>query len=145
MRIINSEIQIIADNNAADWNNPVSSDSSEWKAIMPNGALVSPGTSGTLKYSTDQVTTLFANCAVTPPANSSGILLMESLGLLPHADSKDYANDKIWLSHSGECIPFRGGRFDVGDDGGIFSLYLYTTRWTSTASLGFRCAYISLT
>lgn len=145
MRIVNSEIQIIADNNAADWNNPVSADSSEWKAIMPNGALVSPGTSGTLKYGADQLSTPFANCTVTPPANSTGILFMEALGLLPHADSKDYANDKIWLSHSGECLPFRGGRFDVGDDGGIFSLYLYTSRWTNTASLGFRCAYIGLT
>ena len=49
MRVMDGEIQIIPDNNAAmgvDENR----ESTLWKAIMPNGTLVAPGTAGTLKY-----------------------------------------------------------------------------------------------
>lgn len=49
MRVMDGEIQVIPDNNAAmgvDENR----ESTLWKAIMPDGRLVAPGTAGTLKY-----------------------------------------------------------------------------------------------
>lgn len=49
MRIMDGEIQIIPDNNSAmgvDENR----ESTLWKAIMPDGRLVAPGSPGTLKY-----------------------------------------------------------------------------------------------
>ncbi|MDE7279211.1 MAG: formylglycine-generating enzyme family protein, partial [Oscillospiraceae bacterium] len=37
LRLVDGEIQILVNNNAADWNNSVSSDSDFWKAIMQDG------------------------------------------------------------------------------------------------------------
>lgn len=44
LRLVNGEIQIIPNNNAA-----VNVDT-DWRAILPDGSLVPPGTSGTLKW-----------------------------------------------------------------------------------------------
>lgn len=49
MRLMNGEIQIIPYNNAAA-HVPQNKESTFWKAILPNGNLVAPGTAGTLKY-----------------------------------------------------------------------------------------------
>lgn len=51
LRLVNGEIQIIPDNDAAFASTDMSASSPLWKAIRASdGALVSPGTSGTLKY-----------------------------------------------------------------------------------------------
>ena len=46
----NGEINIIPKNDAALPSSDLSPSSSAWKAIMPNGTLVNPGTTGTLKF-----------------------------------------------------------------------------------------------
>ena len=46
----NSEINIIPNNNAALSSTDLSFGSGAWWAVMPDGTLVSPGTSGTLKF-----------------------------------------------------------------------------------------------
>ncbi len=43
LRLVNGEIQIIPNNNAAVMD-------TDWRAILPDGSLVPPGTSGTLKW-----------------------------------------------------------------------------------------------
>ncbi len=48
-RTVDGEIQIIPDNNAAKQISQ-GSESTLWKAIMPDGSLVDPGTPGTLKW-----------------------------------------------------------------------------------------------
>lgn len=53
MRLMNGEIQIIENNNAAILNADHSVNSALWKAILPDGTLVTPGTSGTLKIDGD--------------------------------------------------------------------------------------------
>lgn len=54
LRLVNGEIQIIPDNDAAFASTDMSASSPLWKAIRASdGALVSPGTSGTLKYDID--------------------------------------------------------------------------------------------
>jgi len=51
LRLNNGEIQILADNNAADNTKDQAAGSAEWKAILAtDGSLVAPGTAGTLKY-----------------------------------------------------------------------------------------------
>lgn len=50
LRLLDGEIQIIPDNNAALSTCDMSTSSTAWKAIMPDGSLVAPGTTGTLKY-----------------------------------------------------------------------------------------------
>ena len=49
-RIKNGEIQIIPYGNCFRLDCSMSATSAEWKAIMPDGTLVAPGTAGTLKY-----------------------------------------------------------------------------------------------
>lgn len=50
MRLVNGEIQIIPNNDAADNTIDQSDTSTLWKAILQNGSLVTPGTEGTLKF-----------------------------------------------------------------------------------------------
>jgi len=50
LRLLDGEINIIPDNNAALSATDMSAGSATWKAIMPDGSLVAPGTEGTLKY-----------------------------------------------------------------------------------------------
>lgn len=49
-RLYNGELQVIADNNAAITGTDQSANSAAWKAILPDGSLVAPGTAGTLKF-----------------------------------------------------------------------------------------------
>jgi len=49
-RINDGELQILVNNNAADNTKDQSAISTEWKAIMPDGSIVAPGTAGTLKW-----------------------------------------------------------------------------------------------
>lgn len=48
-RLVNGEIQIIPYGNSMKSDCSMGADSTEWKAIMPDGTLVEPGTAGTLK------------------------------------------------------------------------------------------------
>ena len=49
-RLVNGEIQIIPYGNCMRLDCSMSATSTEWKAILPSGELVAPGTAGTLKY-----------------------------------------------------------------------------------------------
>ena len=49
-RLVDGEIQIVPNNNAAIHNTDLSENSAAWRAIMPNGTLVAPKTAGTLKF-----------------------------------------------------------------------------------------------
>ncbi|NNG67357.1 SUMF1/EgtB/PvdO family nonheme iron enzyme [Caldanaerobacter subterraneus] len=50
LRLKIGEIQILENNNAADNTKDQSDTSTEWKAILPDGTLVAPGTNGTYKF-----------------------------------------------------------------------------------------------
>lgn len=54
MRIVDGEIQILPNNDAADNTKDLSATSALWQAVMPDGTLVAPGTEGTLKYDSTQ-------------------------------------------------------------------------------------------
>ena len=85
MRIVNGEIQIFVGNLAA---RQVSAapESTYWKAILPTGALVNPGTAGTLKYTKDfKIATATGEAGSTYTANfgnitaASGVTIPEIL------------------------------------------------------------------
>ena len=73
MRLNNGEIQIIQDNNAAIHNADHSASSQLWKAILQDGSLVAPGTSGTLKF--DNTT---AGNSTTSPNKIGGTLELDT-------------------------------------------------------------------
>lgn len=146
MRLVNGEIQIIPNNDAADWNNPLTPASTLWRAIMPDGSLVAPGTAGTLKWGTAWSNTKFASIVTTPAATGAGITLLESLGLMPHAGatSADYGDDAVWATLTDERLPIRGGYWYNAASAGVFALAHDNLRSNVSAHFGFRAAFCSL-
>jgi len=163
MRLNNGEIQILENNNAADNTKDQSSSSTLWKAILPNGSLVTPGTSGTLKfdsagspgngttsaqlddtidystgdsnYTYNTFQSLAADEGITVPA------LLKALCLFPIASS-GLGSDGMWMRNYGERLPLRGGGWGGGSCAGVFALYLRFPRSDVYWDLGFRPAYV---
>ncbi len=165
-RTVNGEIQIIPNNNAAAQVEQGAS-STLWKAIMPDGSLVAPGTAGTLKwdYTADPGTETgskpfrlntileFPQTVEGPNGSNSFAALtaasgvtvpemLKALALYP-ADSGDHGSDTVYMRNLGERLACRGGLWALGTSAGVFCLNGYT-RSGVTAGLGFRSAFVSL-
>lgn len=162
-RTVNGEIQIIPDNNAAKQvlQNP---ESSLWKAIMPDGSLVDPGTAGTLKWDylaapatgatfrlnntiefpavdeTPYGAMSFASLTAAAGVNVPEI--MKVLSLFPNVPSGDYGSDQIYMRTLGERLASRGGNWSNASNAGVFSLNGAYPRSHVHTSLGFRSAFI---
>lgn len=148
LRLFNGEIQIIADNNAAVNSTDVSATSAEWKAIMPDGSLVAPGTAGTLKYKGNLISTSAASTGGSTDAPFRSITaadgvaipeIMKALILAPIGT--DYDDDNVWANATGEKISARGGRWVYGARSGIFTLSLNDPRSNAFEGYGFRSCY----
>lgn len=139
-RIVDGEIQILENNNAADPDADLSASSAAWRAILPNNAndeysLVTPGTSGTLHWNflnnnitldtqTDDLTvgakgqsfaSLKQNTSRLPYVPS----IMKELGLFP-TGSGDDTQGYYWVNMSkGEFFPRRGGYYSVPSYSGL--------------------------
>ncbi|MDR2531749.1 MAG: formylglycine-generating enzyme family protein [Oscillospiraceae bacterium] len=144
LRLMDGEIQILRNNDAADWNNPVTAASSLWQAIMPDGTLVAPNTAGTLKYT--QTSVGFHAVTTTPAATGAGAALLQALGLIPEPDmtAADYETDHFWATLTGERVPIRGGGWHHAAQAGVFALTLNHARSYVGTHLGFRAAFVSL-
>ncbi len=158
MRLMDGEIQIIPYGNSMKIDCDMSTDSTLWKAIMPDGTLVEPGTAGTLKI--DQVSAnagLRINTAVEYPtsgetyrniafkslAAKDGVnipKLLIALGLFPE-ESATYGNDQIWVRNHGERLPIRGSAFHDPSHSGASALFLSSPRSHSDGGIGFRSAF----
>jgi len=154
-RINEGEIQILENNNAADYTKSQASGSAEWKAILVDGNLVAPGTAGTLKLNgtnpvsvVDTITTqlvdpnsvshVFEN--TTTSLTGNGIDLLKKLGVLPYTTG--LGGDYLYMRNYGEIIPLRGGSWGSAGGAGVFALYLCHTRASAYSGLGFRFAFI---
>jgi hypothetical protein len=159
------EIQILENNNAADSDNSQAVDSTAWKAILPDGSLVAPGTAGTLKwdftttpaagaafrlnttleyqqtdetpYGTQTFESLTAKAGVTVPE------ILKALALFP-ADAGDHGGDYFYMRNlaGDERLAYRGGYCYNGANAGVFSAYGYNPRSIVHTYIGFRSAYI---
>ena len=160
LRMVNGEIQIIPYGNSMKADCNMSATSTEWKAIMPNGTLVAPGTAGTLKYDGETATgaprintavefkpgtddgyywrqfgTLAAKAGVDIPP------MMKALGLAPIPDY-EYGNGGFWIRpQAAERLPFRGAGWDRTTHAGVSALRLDDPRSLSYVSVGFRAAF----
>jgi hypothetical protein len=160
MRINDGEIQVLANNNAADNTKDQSATSSEWKAILQDGSLVTPGTADTLKYDatdangagspilnttlTSQSTgseyaytyfeSLSAETGVSVPA------LMIALGMYPVGTG--LGGDRIYVRNVGERLPRRGGNWNNSTGAGVFCLGLNDDRSNRSSGVGFRPAFV---
>lgn len=160
LRMVNGEIQIIPYGNSMKADCNMSATSTEWKAIMPNGTLVAPGTAGTLKYDGETATgaprintavefkpgtddgyywrqfgTLAAKAGVDIPP------MMKALGLAPIPDY-EYGNGGFWIRpQAAERLPIRGAHWNGTPLAGVAALYLGYPRSVSYHRVGFRAAF----
>ena len=169
LRLNGGEIQIIPNNDAAQAVDQGAS-STLWKAIMPDGSIVDPGTAGTLKwdYSTAAPTggastpnihliaEALANQQVDEAAGfglktfetvtaKAGVTvpeIMKSLALFPVDGA--HGADNFYFRNVGERMCCRGGAYNDGSGAGVFLLNLGTGRTSTTTTLGFRSAFVNL-
>lgn len=170
IRLVWGELQIIANNDAADCDNPQNETSACWKAInAADGSLVEPEsmpsdagvkTSGrTVKldyvgsawtFSTGVSNAIgsqthpFANVTCTDKISDAAKLLLRALALLPDdgATTEDYNSDTIsWINNVSECCVLCGGDRGFLTRSGVFCTY-NGIRAAKNETLGFRASYI---
>ncbi len=158
LRLVDGEIQIIPYNNAAGHVDQ-SAESTLWKAILPDGTMVDPGTVGTLKYDAETATpsgirinTEIVNTTSEGPSVDKvfetveaveGVTiptLLQTLALAP-IDSQHGA-DKLYMRNDGERLPGRGGGWNDTSFAGVFCLNLTSSRSFSSSYRGFRSAFV---
>lgn len=160
-RTVVGEVQIIANNDAADSDNSQSATSQLWKAIdATTGNLVAPGSTGTVKldyvsskwtYSVSITDSKdesrgcpFANVSFTADVKQPAQNLLRALAMLPVAGDTDYNDDYFWINNgAAERLAFRGGNWDSGPRAGVFGVHGGHPRSSVYTYIGFRSAYIS--
>ncbi len=153
-RIVNGEIQIIPYGNCMKADCDMSADSTEWKAIKPDGTLVDPGTAGTLHYdyvsnkiviNTATNSAFNQNIAFSQLAAASGVnipqILIANGFIKDGADIYPATGHQQYINADGERLPLRGSRFYSASHGGVGCLDFLGARSDSSRDIGFRSAY----
>ena len=159
LRLLDGEIQILPNNDAAATGADHSAASALWRAILPDGSLVAPGTAGTLKYDASGASGAGAPVlatAVTSQSNGSSFAnqqyaaltatasvppLVKLLGLYPHTASM--TRGRLYMRNAGERLPIRGGNWSNGGNAGLCAIILTNARTHSSAAIGFRPAFLA--
>lgn len=153
MRLVDGEIQIIPYGNSMKNSCNMGANSTEWKAIKPDGSLVAPGTTGTLKYDIISGTTKINTSLTSVAANNiafkdlqanTGVSipnLLIATGLFKES-SATYGGDRLYINTEGEMLPFRGSSFSNRENSGASALSLGSPRSHSNSGVGFRSAFV---
>lgn len=159
MRIVNGEIQIIPYANCMDQEVSLGASSTAWKAIKADGTLVTPGTSGTLKWDWISNQIQLTSGTVTSTADSghgaeyknmtlagglSAPEIAKALLFYPDEPGGDYGGDYHWLNPTGERLPICGGRWSGASGAGVFGVNLSSPRSYARTGVGFRSAFVNL-
>ena len=154
MRLNAGEINIIANNDAALNATDLAAGSASWYAIDgATGALVAPGTAGTVKYATSgtaDYTLVRASGSsfegmTNPGGNSVGaaaLALLKAHGCFPVAAS-GLGGDGFWVDVTGERVPVRGGIWSYVAQGGVFARGVTYARSLASPDIGARPAFVS--
>lgn len=162
IRTVFGELQVLANNNAADLDNPQNATSVYWKAIdATSGSLIDPNGSGTtpnsikidnvsgkIQYTTTIATKVAGhNCQfkeITCGASISAAAqsVLKALGLLPTDTAADFgANCQCYVNNSeAERLVSRGGYW-YNSAYGLFSFGGSNARTYEGGNIGFRSAY----
>lgn len=147
MRINDYEINVIANNDAALGAIDMSAASASWRAISgATGALVAPGSAGTVKYaSTGEYALNGRNFASIADVGNTAISTaamqrLRALGCAPlsPAPAGDYFN-----TSSGERLPVRGGYWGYAAAAGLSALNSGSARGRRSSSIGCRPAFVA--
>lgn len=155
LRLVDGEIQVIANANVMDQEIALNSASTAWKAIAADGSLVDPGTNGTihlLKGANKIGTTNSADTAdnwqdfgfadITLDSSlAEAPEIVKSLILYPAEPKGDYGGDHHYWNTHGERVAFCGGYWGYTSNAGVFSVGLADPRTDANDYLGFRAAF----
>lgn len=152
-RIVNGEIQILPNNDGADYTKDHSTGSTAYKAVLEDGTLVAPGTAGTLKISASGNITKTTPAIVSTSktfesvgvesdvsAASAGVELLKKLLIYPYTTGLN--GDYFYYNTDGERLPRRGGGWYEGTGAGLFALNLLNDRSNAHYVIGFRLAFV---
>ncbi len=149
MRQNNGEIQVLADNNAADNTIAQTSGSAAWKAMLQDGSLVAPGTASTLVYDGTNA----VNITRSTPASfestfealgvTGGVTIPDRLKQLAlYKAGSSLGGDYFYCNNQIEGLPVRGGDWNGSSGAGVFGVDLYGGRGGSGSGLGCRPAFV---
>lgn len=154
LRIVDGEIQIIPYGNSMKLTCNMGANSTEWKAIMPDGTLVEPGTAGTLHYDVQGgklVINTSTSVKSTPNipfgslAAQSGVNIPQiavAAGIIKDtAATYGSSGHQQYVNTEGERLPFRGSCFFNTSYGGAAALVLSGPRTGSNSFISLRSAY----
>lgn len=166
VRTVKGELQILANNNAADSAKSQGASSTEWKAIKASdGTLITPNGSGTtsgsvkmdwvnskLTYS-DTITDsapgthncTFANIVCSAAIGDATKLLLQNLGMLMYGeDAELFSSQYVYFNNAeDERLFYSGGHYN-GTSYGAASFYGSHPRSGAGGAIGFRSAYVKL-
>ena len=172
LRLVWGELQILANNDAADPDNPQNATSTCWKAInAADGSLVEPESKTTdtaVKTSGNTVkldyidnvwtyvtgisnaesnvrTCVFAKAKCSEAIAEAAKLVLQVMALLPEdgATVDDYKDDYMLWNNAGSEFPVsRGGTYSDKGSSGLFYVNGYNLRTSERPICGFRAAYI---
>lgn len=153
MRIVNGEIHVIANNDAAMIATDLAAGSTAWRAIDgATGDLVAPGHANAVKYAgsgTANYTLVrtsassfegMANPGSTP-VSAAALQKLKAFGLFPVANT-GLGGDGFWHTLTDERLPIRGGRWIHGAHAGVFALNLSVLRSDANSDIGARPAFV---
>ena len=166
LRLVYGELQVLANNNAADSDNPQTAASTLWKAIdATTGELITPDGSGTTANSikADWVSSKitwsatitdtargshncqFYNVTCASSISDAAKEVLRALGLLPISGTIISGWQNCWINNAeAERSLSRGGGCYSGSQSGFASFSLYDPRSFSLVTIGFRSAYVKL-
>lgn len=160
MRTFNGEIQVIADNNAANHTIDLGATSTQWKAINgETGSLVTPDgngtTVGTIKYANGGTADYtingsnfggIRNLSTTKPVTAVALARLKALCLYPLVeDTALFNSDYFAKTMTDERLPIRGGGWRNGAAGaGVFALNLNGVSANMGTDIGARPAFVNL-
>lgn len=164
-RLVDGEIQIIPNNNAAIHKTDLSANSKAWRAILQDGSLVAPGTAGTLKFdytaappATGSTANYCLSTTVTTQqtaeepygAKDFGTLtakagvtvpdLLKALAFFPNTDKT--GRGWFYMRNKGERLLIRGGAYGSGGHAGEAHGNFHHPRSHSWAHVGLFSAYV---
>ena len=167
IRLVKGELQILANNNAADSDNSQAASSAQWKCIKASdGSLMTPNGSGTTSGSVklDYVSShwqwdtsitsqddssrnaTFASTTCSGNISAAAKELLYALCLMPASSTAaDYNDDRFYANNAADERAFyAGGYYIIGATAGLFCLVGTYARSYSGVHLGFRSAYVDL-
>ncbi len=165
IRTVKGELQILADNNAADGSHPQTAASAEWKAIdASDGSLITPDGNGTtagsvkMDYVSNKITydtTIssqsdsgrsceFKDIVCSANISSAAESLLVALGMMPKSATIVPTNNVCYFNNGAAERSFNRGGSSSNTACGFASFYGNSDRSAVTVNLGFRSAYCKL-